>query len=120
MNAKHGIPHDQGEQRCQAVGENAEGKVPTTAPACARTSPGSNQAAGAAGPSGCSDLPPMPWTLHEHKTNWSLRDANGKQVLYTTRNASGEAVARYVLHLVERERMDEQKAMALYEAMSLT
>lgn len=28
-----GIPHDKGEQRCQAVGGNAEGKVPTTAPA---------------------------------------------------------------------------------------
>lgn len=43
----HGIPNDQGEQRCQAVAGNGEGKVPTTAPACARTSPGSNLAAGA-------------------------------------------------------------------------
>lgn len=46
----HGIPHDKGEQRCQAVGGDAEGKVPTTAPACALTSPGSNTAAGAVEP----------------------------------------------------------------------
>jgi hypothetical protein len=45
----HGIPHDKGEQRCQAVGGNAEGKVPTTAPASASESPGSNPAAGADG-----------------------------------------------------------------------
>jgi hypothetical protein len=47
--ASHGIPHDKGEQRCQAVGGNAEGKVPTTAPVCASESPGSNPAAGADG-----------------------------------------------------------------------
>jgi hypothetical protein len=45
--AGHRIPHDKGEQRCQAVGGNAEGKVPTTAPVCASESPGSNSAAGA-------------------------------------------------------------------------
>lgn len=43
----HGIPNDQGEQRCQAVAGNGEGKVPTTAPACASESPGGNTAAGA-------------------------------------------------------------------------
>lgn len=42
------IPNEQGEQRCQAVAGNGEGKVPTTAPACASESPGSNTAAGAA------------------------------------------------------------------------
>lgn len=45
----HGIPHDQGEQRCQTVGGNAEGKVSTTALVCASESPGSNSAAGADG-----------------------------------------------------------------------
>ncbi len=30
-NIAHGIPHDKREQRCQAVGGNAEGQVPTTA-----------------------------------------------------------------------------------------
>lgn len=41
------IPNDQWEQRCQAVAGNGEGKVPTTAHACAPESPGSNSAAGA-------------------------------------------------------------------------
>lgn len=41
------LPHDKGEKRCQAVGGDAEGKVPTTAPVCASESPGSNPAAGA-------------------------------------------------------------------------
>lgn len=38
MDGMNGIPHDKGEQRCQAVGGNAEGKVPTTAPDCASES----------------------------------------------------------------------------------
>lgn len=46
------IPHDQGEQRCQAVDGNVEGKVPTTTPYLPQASPGSNQAAGTV--PGCS------------------------------------------------------------------
>lgn len=42
----HGIPQNKGEKRCQAVGGNAEGKVPTTAPACANEAARSNTAPG--------------------------------------------------------------------------
>lgn len=40
------IPNDQGENRCQAVAGNGEGKVPTTAPDITEASPGSDLAAG--------------------------------------------------------------------------
>lgn len=76
----NGIPHDKGELRCQAVGGNAEGKVPTTAPVCASESregirpPGSDAASNreGGGGGGFVDLP-----LAEEKYNGLLSDRRG-------------------------------------------
>lgn len=52
---ENGIPNEQGEPQCQAVGGNAEGKVPTTAPACAPESRDGIRRPGSGAPCVCGD-----------------------------------------------------------------
>lgn len=46
---------------------------------------------------------PFPWSIKKHKTCYSLCDASGYQVVFTTRRWESKDVAEYILGLVQAD-----------------